>query len=173
MFHGCRTLALLVQTPQGQEERGYVRMRNTATFNFSYSINGFMRTYLESVGQNSADGQRSLQRRSRYGASVLLLSPSDAVQSHIKEQQLPRHAGNQYHSRMYLLLAVSLAVIAAAKRTYVTLSSQSTRSSTPNRPRSVSPVVKNTWGNLADNFVNGERCFLSTDCVVQAASSRG
>lgn len=90
---------------------------NTATFNFSHSINGFMRTYLESVGQTSADGQRSLQRRREYGASVLLLSPSDAVQSHIKEQQLPRHAGNQCHSRMYLLLAVSLAVITAAERT--------------------------------------------------------
>lgn len=76
-----------------------------------------MRTYLESVGQNSAVGQRSLQHRSRYGANVLLLSPSDGVQSHIKVQLLPRHAGNQYHSRMYLLLAVSLAVIAAAERT--------------------------------------------------------
>ncbi len=160
LFHGCRTLALLVQTPQGQEERGYVRMRNnTATFNFSYSINGFMRTYLESAGQNSADGQRSLQHRSRYGASVLLLSPSDTEQSHIKEQQLPQHAGNQYHSRMYLLLAVSLAVIAAAERLYVTLSSQSTRSLTPNRPCSVSPVVKNTWGNLADHFVNEKDAF--------------
>lgn len=130
---------------------------NTATLSSSYSINGFMRTYFESVGQNSVDG------RSRYGLSCHL----QTVQSGIKVQLLPRHAGNQHHSGMYLLFAVSLTVIAAAERTSVTLSPLLTHSLTPKHPRSVSAVLRNTWGKLDDNFVNGEICFLATDGAEQ------
>lgn len=130
---------------------------NTATFNFPYSINSFMRTYLKSVGQNSAASQQ-IQRQ--------CASPVTFRCCTITHQRATAASAcweSVSHQDVFTLSCLISCHHSCRKNlSYLVFTVNSLLDTKP--PSFCFTSHQEYLGNLADNFVNGERCFLATDC---------